>query len=432
MKRARLIIPLLLLMGCERCEQEAPATCTPACGEGFVCDQARNVCEARELPEFEERSGGRAARVISSERRPLVALIEPAQGLLLTGFVDGPQPALGVLASGVRAGSQRVGVATGGGLVVIAWIGSEGFFQVASRDVNAAQPAWSIQLVRAQPGLEMIPTYQATDDFDVVVSGSGAISLVYRDRADRALYHMLLRQEGASTWERSLIDDGLSAGLEACPAARRNAQRRGLGFEPDAVIDQQILHVAYHDADCGDLRLARLGVAGRWLVSVLDRGGEDASAVRVTGRYPSLAFDAQGRPGISYQDLSRGRLLYGVLDGEDFRAEVVDPGLGVARTTQRPKGVVGAFSTLSYDLDGQPLLTYFDAAEADIVRARAETDAQGARVWSRVTLADEGAQGFFLSHSLSTTGALTVVGEKLIPGQDGMRSELVVIRQGAP
>ena len=121
----------------------------------------------------------------------------------------------------------------------------------------------------------------------------------------------------------------------------------------------------------------------------------------------------------------------GVRVNDAFTSEVVDPGWGVARTTQRPKKIVGAFSTLGYDNDEQPFITYFDAGEANLMRARALLGGDGQRVWTREVLESSGLVGFFSHHAFSSTLGLTVVGERLVPGPNGMRSELVIVTEGS-
>ena len=429
-----LAIASLFAVSCERCQTEPSPVCQPECSRGFVCDEDRNICLAANLTTYEGEPGGRAARVTLVERRPFVALIQPTESLVLIGYADEREPSFEILSQNVRPGTSRVAVAVGGGKLSVAWIGDRGFYRIATRELTGEDAgAWSIELVRAVEGDEMVPTYQSTDDFDLEIDADGRRAIVFRDRSTRALQWLRERAD-VTNWTLGVIDDGLTAGVDACPESTRQEQRRGLGIEPDLVFAQDTFYVAYHDADCGDLRLARLGPSGRWLISVLDRGSEDATPTTwTTGRFPSLAIDALGRPAVSYQDLSRGRLLFGVLDGEDFASEVVDPGWGVARTTQRPKKIVGAFSTLGYDNDEQPFITYFDAGEANLMRARAlVVDGEGdQRVWAREVLESRGLVGFFSHHVFSSTLGLTVVGERLLPGQNGMRSELVIVTEGS-
>ncbi|CAN0575462.1 unnamed protein product, partial [Laminaria digitata] len=96
----------------------------------------------------------------------------------------------------------------------------------------------------------------------------------------------------------------------------------------------------------------------------------------------------------------------------------------------RSKKIVGAFSTLTYDLDGQPFITYFDAGEANIVRARARAGEDGARTWLRDTLEEDGLVGFFATHAFSSSGGLTLVSERLEPSEEGMQSSLVIVTEG--
>ncbi|CAN0100111.1 unnamed protein product, partial [Laminaria digitata] len=326
----------LALLGCERCQTTPTPQCNPACDEGFVCDGERNRCVAVQLPRFKGRVSGRAARITLADRRPVVAVIHPEESLVLTGFVDEDPTSFEILSQNLRAGTRRLGLAAGGGKLAIAWIDAQGFYQIASRDLTG-EPVWTVTLARVELTDATEPIYQATDDFDMAIDARGEISLLFRDRNTRAL-HRLANKDGEEAWTLTLVDDGSSAGVEECPDEVRQAHREGLGVEPDLLFEQDTLLVAYHDADCGDLRLARLGASGRWLISVLDRGDLDgAVASHITGRFPSLAIDPLGRPTLSYQDLSRGRLVYGVLDGENYTSEVVDPSLGIARKTQRPK-----------------------------------------------------------------------------------------------
>lgn len=410
--------------GCTDPKEDA---CQPRCDEGFVCDEQTNRCVTGVLAPYEGAVvPGRGVRVVLVDGRVLFASIDPVEQAIVVGFADEEPLRPRILSRGVRAESHTVRVASGGGVVAVVWLGEDGFYRLATRPV-ADGATWSIEVVRLAATESASPSYQATQDVDVSLDNEGAASLFFRDRVEGALLRVTPSPED-QMWVREVVDDGGADGADTCPEELRQVRRRGVGHDPFALYAQETSYVAYHDADCGDLRLARRATSGQWLVSVLDRGGAPATE-RITGVAPSLALDASGRPAISYLDASRGRLMFGAFVNESFAAETVDPGVGFARTSQRPKKIVGAYSTLSFDLGGQPVVTYFDAGEQDLLRARAAVDEAGRRQWRRDVLAEEGIVGFFADHVLTTPLGLFSVAEAIEVGPQGPTSRLVITRQ---
>ncbi len=425
-----------LVSSCQgRCEPEADA-CQPSCPDGFLCEASSSRCIAASLPLFASPEvPGRAARLSGAQGGYLAAVIDPVERSVLTSFrtTSGREWIWRVLSTSVRAGSSHLALASSSQQNVVVWIDQEGFFQLATRQASLGEDAWSTETVRlpANDG-SMGPTYSATDDFDVSLDERGEPYLVFRDRSTNAL--SLFERGAQATWQLSEIDDGTrSETLEDCPLEVQESRRRGMGYEPDILSRTQNLAVAYHDANCGDLRLARRVAGGAWRVEVLDRGERAPLEDHITGRYPSLALDERGALAVAYMDQSFGRLMYGTFRSDGFTRQVVDEGLGLAASSQRPKKVVGAFARLSFDASGRPQVTYLDGSSLDAVVATTTgaPDASSGRYdWQQRVVASQGATGFFLDHvRVVNEDALLCIMESLSPGESGMRSEVQIVEQ---
>ena len=342
------------MASCGGCEPATNAPdCDPACGQGFVCNHSLNVCTSGALEGLDGAPGGRAARVIYVDGRPLVASISPDQRIISVGAVD-PQDLTRtdwrVLSRTVRPSSARLAVATNRERVAVAWIDQDNAFRVATRAATGS-PNWSIEPIKSvEFNNDIINLYNATDDFDVALDQEGNPEIAFRDRRERALFSLTRADSNSGArWHMQLIDDGTTARSSACDQSVRALRRRGLGYEPDLLQLADQRWVLYHDADCGDLRFARAtNESNDWEVRVLDHGSEglsDAQGQMITGRYPSGAIDAAGRLGISYQDVSRARLMFGLYSPElnVFSSQIVDPGEEIALTGQRAKARRGRF-----------------------------------------------------------------------------------------
>lgn len=433
---ARGWMPLLSLLallgsasGCDRCGSEA-LDCMPSCPQGFSCLLETNRCVTEELPRFEgEEVPGRGARVELSGESPRVATLDVARGALLVGGRSQRDAwSWRVLDRDVRAGSRRVAMARSSTHLGVAWIGRDGFYHIATQRFGDPLDSWSIERARVMGDDQEAPAYRATDDFDLGFDARGEAVIVLRDRTLNAL--MVLEVSAMRGWVMEVVDSGFGAQAFGCSAEQREVRRRGVGQEPDLLIDRDTVSIAYHDADCGDLRLARRGAAGRWIVTVLDRGDPLSAGLSITGRHPSLSLDPEQRLAIAYQELSGARLMYGVLRDEVFERQVVDRGEGLASTSQRPKKIVGAFARLSFGPGGLPHITYMDGTELSAMLAIATRQESGELLWQRQVLSEEGAVGFSGDHVLlARDGVLLSVSERLSVEGDTVRSSLVMVEQ---
>jgi PKD repeat protein len=73
------------------------------------------------------------------------------------------------------------------------------------------------------------------------------------------------------------------------------------------------------------------------------------------GYYTSLAFDSNGNPAISYFDYAEANLKYARWDGSQWVIETVDS-----------TGQVGLYTSLAFDSAGYPSISYYDATNADL------------------------------------------------------------------
>lgn len=407
----------LSLAGCD-CTSGQSA-CTPACGVGFVCDEDARVCVSTQLDLYELAMPGRGAQIVQTQQGPLVAAIAPTQRSVI---INPPADAPRLLAQDVRAGSSNLELAQGPQQTLVLWINSQGSYTLAEHTGDDFSRNW-----RVGP-LPMPAPSAASDDADVAVAIDGSVHVVARDTSTGSLVH-LWRPSPEEPWSREVVDDGRTKlAPDPCPQTTRTQQSQGVGREPSLLAAPSgELVVAYQDADCGDLRVARKGDV-EWVVGLVDRGVSlDAQGgFSVTGRWPSLAlFD--DRIGISYQDFTLGRLMFAQSSAQGFDIEVVDPGVGLDLFSKRPKKIVGAFTHLSFDAQGAPLISYFDATDTALMTARA--GARSPRTWTLRARASEGLVGFFATHARLDSGSVQFVCEQLTPSDQGVQSALLSIEE---
>lgn len=110
--------------------------------------------------------------------------------------------------------------------------------------------------------------------------------------------------------------------------------------------------ITYYDDVAGTLQYARRGADGGWTVETVDGDGN-------VGKFSSLAYDAEGRPHISYfadEGDDSGAVRYAFWDGSAWQIEAVEQLTGVEQ------GRVGArhLTWLRLDSQGRPHLAYND------------------------------------------------------------------------
>jgi hypothetical protein len=386
-----------------------------------VCDEGEQVCVSTQLALYGLSMPGRGAQIVRVGAGVLVAAIDPSSRSVI---INPPNDAPRLLTQDVRAQSSTLALAQGVSQTVVLWINNQGSYTLAEHQGDDFSRNWRVGPLP----MEAI-SVTASDDVDIAISIDGSIHVVARDTTTGSLVH-LWRPQAEAAWERDVVDDGRTRlSPDPCPTDTRTSQAQGVGREPSllAAPSGELL-VAYQDADCEDLRVARKGDV-EWVVGIVDRGASldtPSNGFSATGRWPSIAlFD--DRIGISYQDFTLGRLMFAQSSPQGFSIEVVDPGVGLDLFSKRPKKIVGAFSHLSFDAQGSPLISYFDGTETALMTARAP--ARAPRTWSARARLTEGLVGLFASHVRLSSGSVQFVCEQLTPSTLGVQSELVSIEE---
>lgn len=411
---------LFALWGCPD-PNESP--CPEPCERGLVCDAATATCVPDRLPRYERPLPGRSARVASGQARIFTASIDPSDGnLVVAEHADGGPPDARILTRFDRPQNKSLAVDANGRFAVVAWLGPQARYELAYRrlptDDNAS---WRFATVPQPEG----GTYLGTEAFDLEIVDNGGVVLAFRDRS-RSL-RLLSSESFEGPWTIETIDDGGPAddGTTCPDEVRRLEPRVGVGVDPDIAIRDATTAIAYHDADCGDLRLARR-TGQRWNISVVDTGvfTVETEATRgIVGRWPSVDVGPTGAVAIAYHDVSRGRLLYARENSGRFDIEVADAGLSIDAFSRETKNIVGAFAHLTRSDDGAATVTYLDGTSIDLKIARRPAASAD---WSSQTLANDGPVGFFADHVVEPGRGRYVVCERLTPSGTGLASELVV------
>ncbi len=182
---------------------------------------------------------------------------------------------------------------------------------------------------------------------------------------------------------------------------------------PDAVSQGPIPHISYYDPTNGDLKYAFLGAAGDWVIDTPDEAGQ-------IGSFTSLAFDAAGRPHISYMDSTDFVIYYikktaagwerGMIDSAGYFTSLVLDGnsphlayynqynghlgyavkVGDVWTPETADGgaSMGDYCSLELDADGEPHITHFTRSATAIKYAT-----KTAGIWMNETIDDIGSVG---------------------------------------
>lgn len=161
---------------------------------------------------------------------------------------------------------------------------------------------------------------------------------------------------GATTaWSCELVDNSSNPGVQGTTIA----------FDSSGTA-----WMAYHANTAEDLRIARyVGTGGncpsstKWFCQTVHGTGN-------TGQWPSIAFDAQSRPWVTFNDVTNGQL---------WLARYVEAGgTGCSTNAQWTCGVVdtggvnsaGAYSGIAFDQSGSAWISYKDWDGADLKIAR--------------------------------------------------------------
>lgn len=145
-------------------------------------------------------------------------------------------------------------------------------------------------------------------------------------------------------------------------------------------------HLAYYDAATSSLRHSTLGSDGKWSAPVIV-DGEWTDC----GSHLALAIDQAGKPSIAYFDATYADLKFARFDGTTW----------VTRRVDRPK-TVGQFPSLAFDAENQPLISYHAKSGGNLKLATWYRDVDG---FARSTPDSAGTVGRFTSIAFEKTDA---------------------------
>lgn len=139
-------------------------------------------------------------------------------------------------------------------------------------------------------------------------------------------------------------------------------------------------HISYQDITNNDLKYAEW-TGSAWAIQTVDSAG-------LMGSWSSLALDSNGNPCISYQDQTQKVLKYAKWTGTAWEIKIVDS-----------TGEVGMYTSLAIDKNGNPCMSYQDYANYDLKYAKWDGSA-----WVIQTVESTGKVGYFTSLDLDSNG----------------------------
>lgn len=397
------LYPILLWLMLSGCPDNPAVLCDRECTLGEFCDSGTGRCTPRPLEAFEGTAPGRFAKTRAAGDTIFYAAVSPQTLELLGGTLSRGGDEIEILTKLTTA--RPVDLATNQSRVAVVWLGDDAQFRLASRTVD--DPSWTFGIARTTVA------YTGTDNFAAAFNGAGELAIAFQ-ASDRAL--RFIESSDLSMWSMALVDDGgiASNGVE-CPASVRGTRRPGgVGIEPSIVETPEGWRVAYQDADCGDLRLARQ-VSGGWSVDVVDTGVLDATPVVQrgrTGRWSSLAVGPTGIVGIAYQDELHGVLKYATSSNLSYVIETVDDGYEIDTNANQRKDWVGAWASLDFDARGAPTIVYMNQSTGDL--RLAQRPQEGTR-WAQRTIASRDVVGFH-ANLIELTQGRFIACEHMAPG----------------
>ncbi len=411
------------------CDPTSATECDPACEVGLVCDTSNGECVSPRLEPLEETLPGRSVRLAVAEEHAFLAAIDPAAGQVLVGHIDAGEPRMYVLSSITRPLGRKLALAASPSMAAVAWLEQDRKYRVAIHEIGEDADRW-----RILPPIELgSQDYRGSEHFDLSIDASGRLYLAFHDAQARSL-QLISGPSDASGWSMAVVDDpSEQSDTTACSEQQRRLSGEGLGYYPDVASSAGATFIAYHDKDCGDLRLASR-IDDKWSVTVVDTGDfereDDLSLTRgVTGKFPSIALDSSGNLAIAYQDVTRGQLLIAYDREGQLSTEVADRGFEVDEFNRTRKHLVGGFASLVFDDRDIPWIAYIDSTTARLRLAHRTRmlDLDGS--WAQQTVDGRPPTGFSASLGFSAAGGLMIATEQLRSRSDGIESRLDVLHE---
>lgn len=423
------VVAAVLAVGAAGCDAFTDDdTCSSDCRPTFTCDDRDGECRPRTFASLTTSDRKPPARHLATDTRGdssvFVAALAPRQNLVVTGPADAGNE-LTVLARLEDPEQSTVAIDTTDEAVAVAWLDSDRRYRLATR----RDGSWEVDR------LDTDREYRGSRHMDVVTGTSRERVVFHGDSADNADELLELTRRPDGDWELSTIDEGGGvAGRRRCSSTSGDPSRSGVGYDPDVEVIGGTAFVSYYDANCGDLRLARLA-DGSWRVDVLDTGDFTLSGAGGrresgdVGRFSSLTADNDGNLAVAYQDAGRGRLMFAQQTANGFEIELADPGLHTDGSSRRRKQIVGAFADLVFTRGGSelPCIAHMNGSEAR-TRLTCRVQRSNGSSWRHISLEPPPPSGFYAGIEAPTPTDIAVFAERLLPDGGSMTSNLVEMR----
>ncbi len=165
--------------------------------------------------------------------------------------------------------------------------------------------------------------------------------------------------------------------------------KNSTGLYPSLTFDRNELPViSYYRKTTGDLRIARKTDLGAWTIQAIDTAND-------VGRDTAISIDPTGRIGVAYADSSQGHLKYAL-----FNAKTK----AWATTTVDSTTTGVSFMSTTFDEHNNPVISYYDATPADLKVARFD-----ARRWTSERVVSRGGVGLFSNVYFDGSGETNVL-----------------------
>lgn len=175
--------------------------------------------------------------------------------------------------------------------------------------------------------------------FSLAINTHGQLAIAYWGLDNTLQYAQLNGRQ----WDVTIVDKATNPGGHCSLAF--NAQ----GFPS----------IAYHSSSELALKFAQYD-GNTWNITTID---QDSDGKESPGEFPSLKFGHDGHPCISYHEATKGELRFACFDGSSWTITLVDGGPPAF-------GNLGEHSSLAFDPNGFPAISYTDKTNARIKVAR--------------------------------------------------------------
>ena len=383
----------LLVFAVASCDDKAEERgCAEDCPLLTHCDAAQRRCVAPDT--FDANAVDSAPSLaVTDTGQIMVVAVASESGDLVFGLWDEGEDRFRYQSVGANASPDLSLALSAEGVPGILWR-NDAHNQLEYTYWNTEHSAWSNETVESTSDVGREP--------HLYIDATGHAHASYYDSSDRALRYAE-RRDGF--WFPDYVDIGRDEfndqllPEEVCPTGLRVF---GVGLSSRVIIQGTTPIIAYHDSDCGQLRLARRIERGKWTLRVVD-GVESNSAV---GRFIDLALDPLDNIVLAYFDNTQGELKMTILEGGSQTEATVDDGVRRGDLGPPQKYIVGQRPALAFTPEGEQAVIHMNAATQRLLLSTSEDQAQ---LWHTSTLPESAGEGVWSDLIIDRHGVYHIV-----------------------